>query len=266
MQASDIGTAHEAVSAERAEPGIPTPRRAERPALLWLWGLAAGVAAGLIAWLAGEIAYGTFAPSDKLLHNLNPALSPALAQEQRAANINNATLAFGLLGTIVGLTLGVAGGLARRSLKSGVMAGVIGLLAGGAVGAGVARALVPISEDYSQLLSDNLGYSLLIHGGIWSAVAAAGGLAFGLGIAGRGTIPRAILGAIVGALLGAAVYEVAGALAAPMAETSRPLSITSATRLFARLTTTIPMALGAVWAVRLAGNHHTSSTKSVEDE
>ena len=263
MQASDLQAGHEAVPAESAEPGIPTTRRAERPGLLWLWGLAAGVAAGLIAWLAGEIAYGTFAPSAELLQNVNPALSPALAQEQRAANINNATLAFGLLGAILGLILGMVGGLARRSLRSGGMAGLIGLLVGGAVGAGVSWVVVPISEQYAQLLSDSLGYPLLIHGGIWSAIAAAGGLAFGLGTAHRGTIPRAILGAIVGALLGTVAYELAGALAAPLAETSRPLSITSATRLLARLAVTIPTVLGAVWAVRSADDRLASSTRTV---
>jgi hypothetical protein len=198
-----------------------------------------------------------------LLRNVNPALSPALAQQQKVANINNATLAFGLLGAILGLTLGIVGGLERRSLRSGAMAGVIGLLAGGAVGAGVSRALVPISENYSQLLSDNLGYPLLIHGGIWSAIAAAAGLAFGLGTAHRGTIPRAILGAVVGALLGTAAYEIAGALAAPLAETTRALSLTPATRLLARLAVTIPTVLGAVWAVRSADDRLASPTRTV---
>jgi hypothetical protein len=264
MQASELGTGHGGESAAGVGSGIAADGGARRPARLWPWGLAAGVAAGLIAWLAGEVVHGTFSPPDSLLKNVNPALSPALASEQKLANIKNAILAFGLMGAILGLILGGVGGLARGSLRAGVMAGLIGLLAGGAVGAGVSWVLVPIAERNSDLLSDNLGFALLFHAGIWSAVGAAGGLAFGQGIAGRGSIPRAILGATLGALLGTVIYELVGALAAPMDETSRPLSITASTRFLARLAVILPTALGAVWAVQSAPDRvaQTSRTDS----
>jgi hypothetical protein len=250
MPASELGTGQLGEAAAGVGSGLSTDGGAGRPARLWPWGLAAGVAAGLIAWLGGEVVHGTFSPPDSLLKNLNPALSPALALEQKLANIKNAILAFGLMGTILGLILGGVGGLARGSLKAGVKAGMIGLLAGGAVGAGVSWVLVPLAERNSDLLSDNLGFALLLHAGIWSAIGAAGGLAFGQGIAGRGSILRAILGATIGALLGTVIYELAGALVAPLAETSRPLSNTASTRLLARLAVIIPTALGAVWAVQ----------------
>jgi hypothetical protein len=262
MSASGLGIGDGGESALGVGSGLSTDGGAGRPARLWRWGLAAGVAAGLIAWLAGEVVHGTFSPPESLLKNVNPALSPALASAQKLANIKNAILAFGLMGAVLGLILGGVGGLARGSPRAGSIAGLIGLLAGGAAGAGVSWVLVPIAERNSDLLSDNLGFALLFHAGTWSAVGAAGGLAFGQGIAGRGSIPRAVLGATLGALLGTVIYELVGALAAPLDETSRPLSLTASTRLLARLAVILPAALGAAWAVQSAPDRAARASKA----
>lgn len=218
-------------------------------ARLWLWALAAGVAAGLAAWLAGELVHGAYAPPSHLYGVLEK--SAELRREHSSAQLKNATLAFGLLGAILGLFLGAAGGMARRAAGAGVLAGLVGLAAGAAAGAGMALALVPIFDRNVLLASDSLLFPLLIHGGIWGLLGAAGGLAFGLGLGvDKASVVRGVLGGTAGALLGTVVYELLGVMLTPLAETSRPLSITPATRLLARICVTALAALGAAWAVR----------------
>jgi hypothetical protein len=109
-------------------------------------------------------------------------------------------------------------------------------------------ALLPIAEQNLVLASESMIFPLFIHAGIWSAIGAAGGLAFGLGLDGRATAARAILGGFAGALLGTIGYELVGGLAFPMSMTTQPLSATWGTRLLARLAVTVPSAYGASWA------------------
>lgn len=224
----------------------PSGRFAARPVRLGALALAAGVTAGLVAWLGGEAAHGTFAPPAGLYGALEK--SAILAREQLAAQVKNAALAFGLLGAATGLALGVVGGLARRSTRASAGAGLVGLVAGLAAGAATSLILVPIGER-DPGLAESLFVPLLMHGGIWSAVGAAGGLAFGLGLGGRGMAPRALLGGLSGALLGTIGYELVGALVFPLAGTSHALSATAPTRLLACLFVTIPVALCAGRAV-----------------
>jgi hypothetical protein len=225
------------------------PGPSDRPPRLRRIVLIAGLAAGLLAWLLGEAAYGTFAPPPELTSTVNFSLSPILAREKSAANIKNATLTFGLLGAVLGVALGAAGGAARRSTRAGVVAGTVGLVLGGAVGAQTAWVLMPIAERNQVLVSESMFFVLMIHGGIWSAIGAAGGLAFGLGIGGRGRILRAMLGGLVGASLGTVVYDLLGAVAFPAAETGSSLSITWGTRLLAHLCVTVAAALGVALAL-----------------
>jgi hypothetical protein len=221
-----------------------------RPRPHWLTVLAVGIAAGLVAWLAGEMAHEAFVLPAHLRMNSDLSVSSLKAREQKVVNINNATLAFSLLGTVLGMSLGVAGGVGRRSLRAATMAGAVGLVAGGAAGLGMSRALVPLAERYPDLIGENLLFAILIHGGVWAAIAAAAGLAFGLGAGGWAMVPRAVAGGIVGAALGTALYDLFGALAFPLDSTSSPLSTTASTRLLARLAVAIPVALGAAWPVQ----------------
>jgi hypothetical protein len=229
---------------------------AARPRQLLVIALVAGLAAGLLSWLGGEAVHGWFAPPDELLHGANIVRSPELARHQTIALIKNATLAFGLLGAVLGLVLGVAGGVAGRSPRAGALAAVIGLLAGAAAGAGLAQVLVPIAARDLVMVSESLVFALVIHGSIWSAVGAVGGLAFGLGLGGRrrgrDTALRAAAGGLVGAFLGTIVYDLTGAVIAPLAQTGAPLSETAATRLLARVAVCVLATLGAAWGAGAA--------------
>ena len=205
---------------------------------LWAYTIGSGVMAGVVAWLAGEATLSVFQPR---LVMMDTAVGPRLGatlEEYHKVDSRNAALAFGLLGVCLGLALGLAGGLARGSTRSGAMAGIVGAGLGAILGAGAALALQPlyywgIARDPTQ---QSLTLPLLVHAGIWAAVGAAGGIAFGLGQDGRGErIARSALGGLIGAALSAVAYVVIGALVFPEGETTRPISATWGTRLMARL-------------------------------
>ena len=192
--------------------------------------------AGLIAWACGEA-----------------ALVPEIAVGGRGGGTRtlpdviatrNAMVSFGILGAALGLCLGLAGGLIRRSVLWTVLAATIGLVLGGLSGAGVSWLTLPVY--YKHLKSDDLTYSLLVHGGTWTAIGAVAGLAFGFGRGGWGQMRRCLLGAAAGALLATVIYEFAGMMLFPSALTDRPLSITSDTRLLARLLVAVMVAAGAI--------------------
>ena len=144
-------------------------------------------------------------------------------------------------------TVGQGGSAGRRGRPRGGWGG----------GALTASVLTPIAEGNRILASESLFFSFLIHGGIWSAVGAAGGLAFGLGLGGRGTILRATVGGFAaGASSGTIVYDLIGALAFPMAGTGGTLATVWATRLLAHVCVAIAAALGVAAAVQAAWVSH----------
>jgi hypothetical protein len=202
----------------------------------WALTLAISLAAGLIAWgcsemmLVPEIAHGKKGGPARVLPEV-----PAS---------RNAMVVFGMLGAAIGLGLGLAGGLIRRSVLRAVPAAVLGLILGGLAGAGVSWLTLPVY--YGHIQSNDLAYSLLVHGGSWTALGAAAGLAFGIGRGGWGRLPRCLLGAASAALLATIIYELAGMFLFPTAMTDRPLSKTSDTRLMAQLLVAGMVAAGAL--------------------
>jgi hypothetical protein len=156
-----------------------------------------------------------------------------------------ATVAFGSLGAVTGLALGLAGGCVRRSARAALIAAIAGLILGGTTGAIMPRVLMPIYFKMHDPDRDDLFLALLIQGGNWSVIGAAAGAAFGIGLGGRGRTLHALLGGLLGATAGVLVYELVGAVAFPLDRTSNPVSATWGTRLFARLAVTILASAGA---------------------
>jgi hypothetical protein len=89
--------------------------------------------------------------------------------------------------------------------------------------------------------SQDLVLPLLTLGTICSAVGAAGGLAFGVGLGGRDRWKKTLLGGLVGAALATVVYETIGAIVFATDRTELPISQTYATRIMLH-------GLVAVWA------------------
>ncbi len=150
-----------------------------------------------------------------------------------AQGMRNAVTALGLLGGSLGLCLGVSGGLLRGSPRIAGLAGLGGGILGAAAGFGASWVLVPLY--YSHYSSVSLSVPLLVHGGIWTAIAIAGGLAFGFGIGGIRHAVEAAAYAIAGALCATFSYEFAGVWLFPAAQTDRPLPASPESRLFAYL-------------------------------
>jgi hypothetical protein len=103
--------------------------------------------------------------------------------------------------------------------------------------------------------SQDLLLPLWTLGSISSAVGAAGGLAFGLGLGGRDRWRKTTAGGLIGAALATVVYEFAGAVAFPAARTELPISHESATRAMYHVLVAVLAAAGSTLALGLsAGN------------
>jgi len=217
-----------------------------RPLRVCALALTAGLIAGFASWPIGESVHGRFAPPNA---RTGLRLTPGQIQSRRVAIDTSRTLeaavAFGSLGAALGLACGLAGGYVRGSARAALIAAIAGTILGGAAGAVIPRALLPIYYRMHDPDRDDLILAILIHGGAWSAIGAAAGAAFGIGLGDRGSALRGLLGGLLGATAGALVYEMVGALAFPLAGTSDPVSATWATRLFALLAVSIFTSAGA---------------------
>jgi hypothetical protein len=242
----------------RHEPGVPQVPAAARssPARDWSTILAAGILGGLAGFGIGEASPRIFAPDLKLppeiLRQGEPEKLVEIGRRLTIARDRAAAISYGGLGASLGLCLGVAGALmVRRSATAVVAVGLIGLVLGGAAGAGATRVLLPLYDSEHEAAADeertnDLALALKTHGGIWVAVGAAAGLALGLGLGGWGRLARATIGGILGGLLAAAIYEFAGAVVFPLAETFRPMANEMAPRLLAHLAVGLFVAVAAL--------------------
>jgi hypothetical protein len=252
MEFSDRGPLPPTGPADVPTAGPPPPPALAtgkaRPGRLWAWALSAGLVAGLASWLGGESIRGMF--------EVTPLTGGGLSEPEElvaknfrsrvAAQSRGGAWAFGMLGATLGLALGLAGGLSRRDPRAALTAGAIGLILAGAVGAGAAMGLVRLFFQNQDPQSNSLLFPLLVHGGIWSTIGLAAGLAFGIGVGGRGRVLRTGLSGLMGAIVSTLVFEVVGALSFPTAKTHYPVSEEAASRLLALLAVSLFVAAGAV--------------------
>ena len=143
-------------------PDAPDARPVEALATTsWWLPLLVGLAAGLVAWGAGEL-------------TLTSETGMGSSRGARAATnpivyaIRNGIISFGILGGVLGLAQGLTGGLARRQVGSSVFGALVGLVLGATAGSGMARLLVPIYDRTVGL--NNVIYPLAVHAGIYGAV------------------------------------------------------------------------------------------------
>ena len=213
---------------------------------VWLVALAAGILAAALAWPAVEAAVRSI-PTETEAANVNgEAQAIVTVLSSYRSDVKRATLAYGLQGAILGLALGLAGAAVRRSAGVAPAAALVGLIGGGAAGAGVSFGLFPIFFRYLDPISGDLLLPLIAHSAVWSAVGAAGGLAFGIGRGGGpGRIAWAVLGGLAAAALGAVACEFLGAFIFPQAKTDMPVAAEPAARLLAITLFCLSTAAGA---------------------
>ena len=113
-------------------------------------------------------------------------------------------------------------------------------LAGGAASS---YALFPIY--FSRMATADITLSILIHLGIWTAVGAASGVAFGIGSGSRRVFAQSLVGGITGGALGTLLFDMSGAFF-PLAHTERPLAEAAGTRLAGDLLLSLCVAVGIV--------------------
>jgi hypothetical protein len=212
---------------------------------------AAGLLAGLIAFGLGELIYGRFAP--ELVGQSvggNQVMRPTL-ETKAASDARNSATAFGILGGVIGLFLGLAGGLERRSISSAAKAGCVGLVLGVTVGAVLPLVLVvPYLRMLNRRTADDLFLSLGLHAMLWGPLGAVGGLAFGIGRGRLGQTLRLIVGGLMGAIVGTIAYDAIGGAITPLAGTADAISTTWPTRLLARLLVAISAAVAIDLTIR----------------
>jgi hypothetical protein len=207
---------------------------------LWAYGLGAGLTAGLASGLIGEGVHGWFNP------NIGPASIHAREAEQigrtaliHAAEINQVALAMGILGGLEGLSLGLAGGLSRRSIRSAVLAAAGGLFVGASAAVGASFCIMPYYISNRNYFGESFLAPLLLHAVLWVPIGATGGLALGIGLTGWRRTAHAIAGGLVGAALGTLVNDFTSVALFPLTNASLPLSDTWNARVTARLIITL---------------------------
>jgi hypothetical protein len=213
---------------------------------------AAGLLAGLLSYGLGEMTHEFFAPKEVAQPLGGGEVMRPTLETIAVADSRNSALTFGTMGGVLGLVLGVAGGLRRRSIGSAASAGGAGLVVGAMLGVVLPLALiVPFHRMQVDRNSDDLLVPIGLHAALWGPLGAVGGLAYGLGRGRPGLILRCMLGGLVGAIAGTIVYDVIGAAVSPLAGTSEAISTTWPTRLLARLLVSVGAAVGIARAARV---------------
>jgi hypothetical protein len=248
MESSDSGTTPAQGATATAPVTTAVTDEATRPRSrrqIWMIALLAGVLAGLLAWLIGESTHGFFRPRLYPVSAMGMTAMRPSRESQQLADTMNARLAFAILGGSTGLIMGLAGGLAGRSPARGVMAGLAGTVFGAAVAVLASMAFLPfffqsLVPDTNELLTP-----ILIHGGIWMAIGAIGGLAFNVGMSRGRHLLSTVGAACSGAFVAAVFYHLLGGLLILDSSAAEPLASSALLRLLAMLLVAVLVAVGA---------------------
>ncbi len=225
-----------------------------RPAArIWTLAIAAGLIAGLAAWLGGEASLDAIEPARRPVKSKGMILNVTDRWGETMATAWNAGLAFSILGGSVGTSLGAAGGLARGSARKAAIAALMGLVVGAVGVAGMSGALLAPFSSYRfhhpDEASKDLLFPLLVRAAIWTTAGISGGLAFGIGAGDRRMVAKAALGGAVGALIGAVAFDLTSVMVVSGTNTAGLVSATWEARLAARLAVAVFAAAGVAMAV-----------------
>ena len=227
-----------------------------RPGRCWGLALLAGLIAGAASWLGGEAIYGRLIPPLMATGGFPTAEEVREATRARHSGVTREVAATtAMLGAALGLALGAAGGGVRGSGRTAAIAGLSGAVLGGIGGALATLALMPVYFRFYNPDQDDLLVAMLIQGGIAAVIGAAAGAVFGAGIAGgfragaggRAFVGRTLVGGLLGAAMGVVIFQVAGVLAFPLDQTTKPVSTSWGSRLFSHLAVAVLGAVGAAW-------------------
>jgi hypothetical protein len=186
----------------------------------------------------GEATHNYFTPALTLQEIQGNKLMRPTPESTIAAITKNGVMAAAELGTLMGVALGLAGGLSRRSLAGAWKGALVGLALGATLGTVASLAFVPLyffAQRVAATAEPDLSVAMLLHAGIWMSLGAAAGMAFALGLGDPRRIGRAVLGGLLGAFVGTLLYDVIGAAFFPLDGTADPIAQTWYTRSIARM-------------------------------
>ena len=132
--------------------------------------IVAGLVAGVASLLVGEAILNAY--QGDLLPTTQDQPDPEVMRRLDAARIHSATGSFATMGGILGLAMGLAGGLVRRSASAGAGRRCWGSCSARSLVASIALVIVPIFFRRHDPQSSDLVLPLLTHGAIWSTVGA----------------------------------------------------------------------------------------------
>jgi MFS family permease len=200
---------------------------------------------GIFVAVAGAWIAANLADRFRIIENVEHGAHFRETKLEIGRATQNSAVAYALLGAILSLILGVTAGcfLGRFSIPRVLAAGLAGIVLGASFGAASSYGLTPIY--FHRMGTADVTFSLLIHLGIWTAVGAASGAAFGVGSGSRDVLVRSLVGGITGAALGTLLFDISGAFL-PLAHTERPLSEEAGTRLAANIVLCLCVAIGIV--------------------
>jgi hypothetical protein len=204
---------------------------------------------GVLLAMAGAWIASALADRFRIIENVEHGTQFRGTRLEIGNAIQNAAVAYALLGAILSLNLAVTAGclLRRFSIARIMPAGLAGIALGGLFGVASSYAVTPIY--FNRLGTADVTLSLLIHLAIWSAVGAAAGVAFGIGSGTRKVFVGSLIGGITGGALAALLFDVCGAFL-PLAHTERPLSEEAGTRLAAAALLSVFVVFGTVTVAR----------------
>jgi hypothetical protein len=233
----------------------PPDIKPDREVWVWVAIPVVAVLAGAAAWYCGELTLDRFNPSDKASSQRFDF--SVLNKEMAWATSLNGAAAFAVLGGLLGLSLGLVGGLGRRSAAGAILGAAVGLFLGAAAGALPSFAIMPWHWKHrgDDEYRGQLVLPTLVHLGLWCSLGLTAGLAFGLGRYGPRPSRLFVTGAagLIGAIIGTSLFELAGALLFPLDETVNPFSATWQTRLLARLSVALFVGLAVMLSFRPRG-------------
>ncbi|APW60136.1 hypothetical protein BSF38_01600 [Paludisphaera borealis] len=222
--------------------------RFQAPANPIRWAILTAFVVGIVAGGIGETEAVKFKPALTTISIPGSTYQGPSSNTRRAAQIKEVALRSALLGGMLGLGVGLAGGFARRSGLTAILGATIGLIVGGGLGSAVAWPVLSLYLDAEDAGPGELLRSVLMHLGLWLPIGVAAGLALGLGEPRR--IPAAVLGGLVGVALATIAYEILGSIVYPLAETGGPVALEWQPRLLATLLVAVGAAGGAAALVR----------------
>jgi hypothetical protein len=213
--------------------------------------LSLALASAFLTWILGEMGLLTVQAAKVSYSMMGTPAVGATGETRAVAEIRTAALTYGTLGGLLGLALGLSGVASAGRLRATRIAPIVGLAAGIAAGSLASLVFLPL---YNRWVFDNLEEmfrSLVLHCGLWGPLSATAGLAFGLGAGGWKSARRTTWTSLACVIFFVVCYELIGAFALPLGETSDPVPGTWYARLFADVGVACFTAFGALLYIRI---------------